>query len=138
MKKLLPFFVFMLLTSVFISCSGDDDGAPASGNIIGVWKYHRMGGIMNGEEFLLPYQSECSSETDRVEFAHNNLAKTYYHEEDCSLDYAEGTWELSDNILSTLIDGYAETAEVLLLTDTTLKVKSYDMNEVIITELKRL
>lgn len=138
MKRILSILILTLISFSISSCSSDDDGSPASGNIVGTWKISRVGGILNGEEFWIPYESECPSQVDKVEFTANNLIKTYYYEEDCSLEYEEGTYEYSGNTLSTVIDGYAETNEVTLLTDTTLRVKSSDMEEDIITELKRI
>lgn len=137
MKKLFTLLLLFSALSFFIACSSDDDGSPA-GDIIGTWEYHRVGGFVNGNEVLIPWEHECPNEKDRIEFRSDNTMRVYEYWDDCSQDFDQGTWSLNGNTLTTNVDGYTQESEIVTLTETTLKLKFDEANtDIALMEFKR-
>jgi|SRR5690625_66068 len=140
MKRLMSILFLVALTFTLSSCSSDDD-SPASDDIIGIWQYNQAGGILNGEEFLIPWESECPGKIEKMEFLSNSVVKDYRYYEDCNLYLEEGNWSYSGNILTITANGETNDIEILLLTQSRLKMKiteeDFDLGHIII-EFKRI
>lgn len=133
MKKYLLLFVSVL---AFVSCSDDDDKTSSPASVVGAWEYYKEGEIVSGVETLVNYENECSTNKDYVEFLQNGEYDDVYYNSDCeeSVDY--GDWTKSGNMLTNVTEG--TTVEILILTETTLKIKYVDTDGAIYTTvLKR-
>lgn len=129
MKKYLLLFVSAL---IFTSCSDNDDATDSS-SIVGAWEYFKEGTIVSGTETLIDYENLCSSKKDYVEFLQNGEYDDVYYDENCdeSVDY--GDWTISGNMLTNVTED--STVEILILTDTTLKIKYEDTDGSVYTTI---
>lgn len=132
MKKITILFVSVLsLGLALTSCSKDDDSSSSSSatGVEGKWKYVKEGAIVSGQEVLMDYVNDapqCGS--DYIEILANGTAKDVYFYTDggCTSDIATGTWSKSGNTMTVSFEGVTESAEILTLNSTTLKVKYTD------------
>lgn len=134
MKKLL-FLVATLVSISFIGCSNDDDNSSSPSQyelhelILGNWRYTQEGTIVNGQEILDNYDNaapQCGF--DYVEFRSSSEIKEYIYDTDinsnCMNFLNSGNWSISvNNQLSITFDSSTTINEILLLNQTTLKVK---------------
>lgn len=131
MKKLL-FLVTTLVSISFIGCSNDDDNSSSALQhelILGNWRYSQEGTIVNGQEILDNYDNaapQCGF--DYVEFRSSSEIKEYIYDTDinsnCMNFLNSGNWSISGtNQLSITLDSSTTIFEILLLNQTTLKVK---------------
>jgi|GEM_PF-1670900 len=141
MKRIYLIPILLFLSILMISCSNDDDNLSSSGEIVGTWEYFRAGGVFNGQEVLTAWERMCPGKRDQWEILESGIIKDYVYYEDCNLYLDEGTWTYSGNILYLSADNITREAEVLILTENTLKIKIEDPEmEVseIIFEFKRV
>ncbi len=131
MKKLL-FLVATLVSISFIGCSNDDDNSSSTSQhelILGNWRYSQEGIIVNGQEVLDNYDNaapQCG--LDYLEFRSSSESKEYIYDTDinsnCINFLNSGNWSISgNNQLSITLDSSTTIFEILLLNQTTLKVK---------------
>ncbi|CAM4265709.1 putative periplasmic lipoprotein [Flavobacterium terrigena] len=132
MKKYLLLFVAAL---IFVSCGSDDEPVVAEASIIGSWEYYKEGTIVGGTETLANYENSCSTKKDYVEFLQNGEYDDVYYDSNCdeSIDY--GDWTKSGNMLTNVTED--TTVEILVLTNTTLKIKYVDTDGAIYTTVFR-
>ncbi len=122
MKKIILLLVAALtLGGTFVSCSSDDDSA----SLIGKWAFYKTGGTVSGNEILTDYENYCSTKRDYMEFKSDGTAVTHYFNSDCSEGTYSSTYTRSGNTI-TLGTESPETATILQLTGSTLKVKYTD------------
>ena len=121
MKKIL----FLCLgVTMFASCSSDDSSSSSS-SIVGSWEYSKEGAIVNGQEVLVDYENDCATSNDYIQFLDNGTLNDVYYWDDCEEDITPGTWSKTGNTATVTIDGETQTANILTLNSTTLKV-SYE------------
>lgn len=130
MKNKIYFLAILVFGLGFLSsCSSDDDNGSGLGSnqIVGKWEYLRTGELVNGIEILEPWEHECSSKKDNVEFTSANEAFDIYHYSDCSFSTDVFQYALEGDVLKmTYTDNgttITETVTVVTLNSTTLKVK---------------
>lgn len=131
MKKLF-LLVATILSISFIGCSNDDDNSSSASQhelILGNWRYSQEGTIVNGQEILDIYDNaapQCGF--DYLEFRSSSESKEYIYDTDinsnCMNFLNSGNWSISgNNQLSITLDSSTTIFEILLLNQTTLKVK---------------
>lgn len=131
MKKLL-FLVATLVSISFIGCSNDDDNSSSTSQhelILGNWRYSQEGTIVNGQEILDNYDNaapQCGF--DYVEFRSSSEIREFIYDTDINSDCMSflnsGNWSISGtNQLSVTFDSSTTINEILVLNQTTLKVK---------------
>ncbi|MGV7106732.1 lipocalin family protein [Flavobacterium sp. U410] len=120
MKKVLFLFVSTLVLGL-TSCNKDDDSSSAS--IEGKWAYSQWGIGASGQEAFSNYENDCASQGDYIEFVSGGTATDHYFNSSCEDEATSGTWAKEGNTLTLTIDGETETAEIITLDGSTLKVK---------------
>lgn len=131
MKKLL-FLVATIVSISFIGCSKDDDNSSSTSQhelILGNWRYTQEGSIINGQEVLDSYDNaapQCGF--DYVEFRSSSEIREFIYDTDinsnCMNFLNSGNWSISGtNQLSVTFDSSTTINEILVLNQTTLKVK---------------
>lgn len=131
MKKLL-FLVATVVSISFIGCSNEDDNSSSTSQhelILGNWRYSQEGIIVSGQEILDNYDNaapQCGF--DYLEFRSSSESKEYIYDTDinsnCMNFLNSGNWSISgNNQLSITLDSSTTIFEILLLNQTTLKVK---------------
>lgn len=136
MKKLV-LLLFLTATVLITSCGNDDDNNSnnTQSRLVGNWKITQQGTELNGEELLFPYLSdapECGDDT--ITFNANSTGVTvnfYLNQNDqCVEDSFPFAYSsIGENTLAINDDGDIVTAEILILTDTTLKLKTVEEYE---------
>ena len=119
MKKILT---LCLGIAMFTSCSSDDDSSSSSSSIVDSWEYSKEGAIVSGQEVLADYENDCASKKDYIQFNENGTLGDFYYWSDCEEDYTAGSWSQNGNTVTVTMDGETQTATILDLTSTTLKV----------------
>lgn len=131
MKKLL-FFVVAIVSISFTGCSKDDDNSSSASQnelILGSWRYSQEGTLVNGQEILNSYDNAATQcGFDYVEFRSSSEIKEYIYDTDVSSNCMNflnsGNWSISgNNQLSISFDSNTIINEILVLNQTTLKVK---------------
>ena len=125
MKKILLFVSFLAIG--LTSCSKDDDSSSDGGStpaaIEGKWAFYKEGAIVSGNEVLVDYAHECATKKDYVELVAGGTVNDVYYPSDCVADVTTGTWTKSGNNVTITAGGITQTAEIVILDATTLKVK---------------
>ena len=125
MKKILLFVSFLAIS--LTSCSKDDDSSSDGGStpaaIEGKWAFSKEGAIVGGNETLFDYAHECATKKDYVELVAGGVANDVYYPSDCVAETTTGTWTRSGNNVTLNVGGISQTAEIVVLDATTLKVK---------------
>lgn len=132
MKKFTTvFFVALLTAMTMVSCDkeddddedgGDDIGSGSVGNntlLIRKWYYFSdtYGSVTDMYDHL------CPTKKDFVEFKANNTFTTVDHDEDCTvMDTYSGSWTRSGNNLTANLGGFSQTAAIIELTNTRLRL----------------
>lgn len=128
MKKLKQLVLLFLVASVtLVSCNKDDDGDSAS--IEGSWEFSKVGTILSGQEFLVDYDHTTGCNKDYTEIIAGGTLKDHYFEDfgsGCEEDIDNGSWSRSGNTITVNFSGDVTTAEILELSNTTLKLKFTD------------
>lgn len=123
MKKI-KLIVPLLLTGLIFSCSSDD-GATTSGELTGKWYYkeYRVAGQ------TIPYDDHEACGKDYIQFNANGTGANV-DVWDCVEDAAPYTYTRSGNTITITSDGVSDTAQIIELSETTLKAKrSYDFDD---------
>lgn len=120
-----------------ISCDKDDDKytLPAA-TLTGKWYYSKVGGTLNGVEFLNDYNgNEDGCQKDYVEFTNNNVftdADFDSSSAPCQLTADAGSYTVTGNTIVTNIQGEVGTKNILNLSFTELKVQDTEDNTIIV------
>ena len=144
MKKGVNFvFVLLLVSLSFVSCNKDDDNdLQTSGSIVGKWEFLKEGAIVSGQEILTAYNHTSGCSKDFLDFKSNGIADDYSYEKpsgSCVEFVDAATWVKVGNTLSVNYgDGDFFDGEIMILNNTTLKIKFTDDDGVInVTEFVR-
>lgn len=117
-------FAFAALSGVLFSCSSDDSSATTSGELTGKWYYKEY--RVAGE--TIPYDDHEECGKDYVQFNDNGTGASV-DVWDCVDDIAPFTYTKTGNSITVSSDGESNTARILELSATTLKVKvTYDFD----------
>ncbi|MCD9573373.1 lipocalin family protein [Flavobacterium soyae] len=145
MKKLSIFFVSVLALGLSVSCSSNDDDKAS---LEGKWEVYQNGTIVDGKEKLTPVVSEGGCNKDVFEIQAGGTFIDHYSQYSNSKcnDYSEnGTWTRKDNTITIKYDGESSVndAEILVLNETTLKLKytytnQSETTEIYVVEFKRI
>lgn len=133
MKKILLFpFLFLLA-----GCPSDDEIIPSNAEIIGKWKHERIEYYENNilvETEIVEHISNCPS---YVEFKNDNTFQSIYFFDNCEMDIEEqGTYSISNSLLSTSADGETYQYNVNILTNDELRISdSYNEEGIAIKEV---
>ncbi|MGF1556352.1 lipocalin family protein [Paucihalobacter sp.] len=128
MKKI--FILLPIVTLIiFTSCSSDDDNGGNQASIIGAWEYSQEGTIIGGQEVLEPYDHEAPEcGNDFIEFSANGTAvETYFFlnmDSQCETEAFTFSYEVNGQQITINDDDEVITAEILTLSNTTLKVRT--------------
>ncbi|HRG19171.1 MAG TPA: lipocalin family protein [Flavobacterium lutivivi] len=117
--------LFLAILSAFVTSCSSDDSATTSGNILGKWYYKEY--RVSGQ--TIPYADHESCGKDYIQF---NADGTGANVDvwNCELDIAPFTYTKSGNSITVTSDGFSDTAQIIELSETTLKVKiSYDFDD---------
>ncbi|MDO5654561.1 MAG: lipocalin family protein [Flavobacteriaceae bacterium] len=128
--KNLYFLIATILLIGFTACNNDDDNSSTQ-TLIGKWKFEQQGYLINGQEILEPYENDCPTKFDHVEFLNNGITKDFYYGVDCREYVDNGTWSQSGNMLSLLFEDFQTQVEILSLTNSSLKVKTIDEDNMV-------
>jgi hypothetical protein len=123
MKKL-SVLSLAILSAFAISCSSDDS-PTTSGDILGKWYFKEY--KVQGQ--TIPYDDHEECGKDYIQF---NADGTGANVDvwNCELDVAPFTYTKSGNSISVTSDGMTDTAQIVELSSSTLKVKvSYDFDD---------
>lgn len=136
--KTMKNFCLLLLSSILIisSCSNNDDNMDSSSaSIIGKWNRYKVSYTLdNGEVEEVLWQHKCSTKKDYIEFRENQTYEPIEYLSNCEIHTAHGGggfWRTENNIIymsSNSEFSDEEQAEILVLNNSTLKVKYYDNN----------
>ncbi len=129
MKKLVVLFVSVFSISMFVSCNSDDDGGSAP--IEGKWAFSKTGIVVDGQEVLIDYEhNELSCGKDYFEFLANGIMNDAYYflnaDDECEVDVEAGTWTRNGNSITIDLGDDVDTATILSLTNSTLKIQYPD------------
>ena len=120
MKKLV-LFAAVLAVGVS-SCSKDDDNnTPAE--LAGKWEYAQQGAVLMGQEILQAYTHEEGCSKDFMILSASTVADHSFIGTACTEDIETSNYTRNGNTLTMMVDGEMETAEIVQLDNTTLKIK---------------
>jgi hypothetical protein len=140
MKRLKELVVLFLVISTFlVSCDKNDE--PAQAAIEGKWQFSKEGEIINGQEILETYFHTAGCTKDFIEFKSGSVFIDTYFEKpvnDC-IEYSEtGSWTRIGNQLTIFTDDFSQVVTILELTNTTLKIKVEDEDDIYLYVLTRI
>lgn len=122
--KTLRLTAFIVALIFATSCSSDD-GATTSGELTGKWYYkeYKVAGA------TIPYDDHEACGKDYIQFNTNGTGANV-DVWNCEEDAAPFTYTRSGNNITITSDGESDTAQIIELSTTTLKVKiSYDFDD---------
>ncbi|HSD15005.1 MAG TPA: hypothetical protein VLB74_10185 [Flavobacterium sp.] len=127
MKKISILFVSALtLGAVFTSCNKDDDNSSATTSIEAKWVYAKEGVIVDDTEVLHDYVNDCSTKADYIQLKTGGTLDDVWYDNECAEDITPGSWLKNGNNIAVSMDGVNRTVEIMILNETTLKVKYTD------------
>jgi hypothetical protein len=143
MKKIISIsFVAFIALFLFVSCSKDDNSSNTStSGLLGKWEYSQVGTIVNGQEILGPYEHESGCSKDYIEMLTSGVYKEYDYDSfvsPCNLSTGTGTWLQNGNTITISVGGDTDSAEILTLNATTLKIKAVIDTEIVIAVYNRV
>lgn len=121
MRKITLFVAVMALS--ISSCSKNDD-KNTQDELLGKWEFAQVGTIVMGQEFLIPYQHQTNCTKDFIAFETTTVSAHTFDGVNCAEDVDVDSYVRSGNVLNIMVDGQVETAEILVLNNTTLKIKT--------------
>lgn len=133
----------LLATVVFVglsSCSSDNSASEPAPQIEGAWQFTKEGTITNNHEILNNYEHTTGCTKDYIEIFDANVIKDHYFDNpNCQETIDTGAWNRNNNALTFVYqNGTTVNAEIMQLTNTTLKLKfvvSGSTNLVVLTRL---
>lgn len=126
MKKLVLFAAILALGVT--SCSKDDDNNQQA-ELAGKWEYTHEGSVVMGQEFLVPYTHEDGCTKDYMVLTASTVVDHTFSGSTCAEDIYTDTYTRNGNTLTLMIDGEAQVAEIVVLDNTTLKIKATEVIE---------
>lgn len=128
MKKISALIVLFTLTVLVSSCSKDNKAAALEGR----WEFSKAGTMLGSNEFLFPYEHAEGCNKDFVEFLAGGVYREHYHDNmgsECEVSVDNGTWARNGNTIALIVDGEVMSAEIITLSNTTLKIKTTFVDE---------
>lgn len=117
--------LFLVATATLTSCNKDDETS-----IEGKWQLSKVGSVVDNVETLEDYEHSIDCNKDYVEFAPGGIYNGFFYDVDdtttCEEYFISGTWSKNGNIITNTLDGEISPAEILELSDSTLKIKYVD------------
>ena len=141
MKKIISKLFLALSASIILVACSKDSSSSSSSSIEGKWEYYQEGTVIGGQEVLDLHQHESGCTKDYLEILSGGVIKYYDYDSfvsPCELTIDTGTWSQNGNILTIITQGTSETAEILTLNATTLKIKYVIDTNIEIAVLKRI
>lgn len=128
------------------SCSSDDDSSSDTASIVGKWEYLQEGEIVNGTETLHEYSHTTGCSKDYIEFKSNGTFDDVWYENTatgCISENDQGAWTQNGTAITSTYPGQTPQAgQILIVNETTLKVKFVDnsegVTETYVTVFKRI
>lgn len=139
MKKLAILFGCFLTLSLTMSSFGKIDTVETS--VVGKWKYYQERKTNSKTESLETYIHVDRCGKDYVEFFSDGKVNDvyYYGNDDCELSIDTGSWKKDDkNLTVSFPFAGEEKAEILILDETTLKLKAVVEGKEVIYVYKRM
>lgn len=131
MKKISILLVAFVALAIN-SCSSDDNQNNTA-SVAGKWEYTQTGSVINGAEVLEAYNHTSGCNKDYIEFKSNGTFDDVWYSNGasgCTSANDPGTWTQNGETLTTIYPGQeASVGEILVLNDTTLKVRFVDTSE---------
>ena len=143
MKKKLMYLAMSLCLAICSSCSNEDNNKTS---LEGKWEYELIGTLLEGNEMLGDYEHTPNCSKDYTELLPNGVVKNFSYEMNgfvCQEMIETGIWNKVENNLKVTIQGEISNAEIMSLTETTLKTKTtfydeeQDENFIFIIQFKR-
>lgn len=134
MKKSIFYLAIALIGFGMMSCSSDDDkgGGNHSDAIVGKWAHKTNTMLINGQGIPMPYDHECATKKDFIEFLTNKRVESTSYADDCTIEYfdQDAKYEINGDILRFYYDDDPEPEEVkiLELNGSKLKLKMDEEN----------
>lgn len=128
MKKMKLFTVAFIASLFITSCTKDEANDQESVTIEGKWEMTQYGTTTKGVEKLGPWENDCPSKKDNIQFLNGGVYKEVSHDgcEAIAMFETNGNWTLNDKSLVVSKSNEfspGSTLEILELTATTLKIK---------------
>jgi len=140
MKKITILFLSVLTLGLSVaSCSSDDDNGGASASIEGKWELIKEGTILNSKEELVDVENgNCGGHVTEY-LTNGSFNEQYFEGSECESSTEKGTYSIKDKTLNLKYEGSTsdDSAEILELNGSTLKLKFTDGNFVYIEVHKR-
>lgn len=122
MKKVVFFFVSVILINVFYSCSKDDDNS--SNSLVGKWEMSLQGDYDGSEETVVNYVHNCNTSKDYISFQADGTCNLVTYSASCEEDNINANWSLSNNTITiNFSSGVPMVLEIQEQTSSTLKLK---------------
>ena len=139
MKKIVLLFVSVISAGLLLTSCNKDDDSSSSASVEGKWYFSKVGAVVSGNELLSDYLNECATKKDYVEFSSNGSYASVFNLEDCTgTDISVGTWSRTGDVITITETGQTpDSATILSLTSTTLKVSYTDTDGTYITVFTR-
>ena len=138
-------FLFLLLTISLTSCDKDDSAStPAPAAVVpieGKWQFTKVGTTFNNQEILMDYEHSPGCTKDYIEILETKIVKTYNYDSqnNCAALIDSGTWSRTNNNLVLSYPNQPDkNGDILILTNTTLKVKLVEAGETYILVLTKI
>ena len=125
MKQIkIALFSTLALGLTLTSCGDDDSKSNNAPSLIGKWTYSKEGEIVDGKETLNDHPHAAGCSKDYVEFTATTLTSVEYEGSQCTEHKDAAPYVKNGNSIVVTFNGESETAEIVALTATTLKIKT--------------
>lgn len=121
MRKLALLFI-SVITLATSSC-GDDNQITAA-ELIGKWEYSQRGTVIAGQEVLTVYNHTAGCTKDFIQISATTIVDHTFSTEECLENITTRSYTRSGNTITSTIQGQTVNAEIINLTQTSLKVKT--------------
>lgn len=126
MKKLV--LLAAVLALGVTSCSKDDK-KDNQAELAGKWEYTHEGNVVMGQEFLTPYEHTQGCTKDFMVVNATTVVDHSFEGSTCTEDIYTQAYSRNGNTLTVMVDGQPEVAEILVLNNSTLKIKYSEVIE---------
>ena len=125
MKQIkIALFSMLALGLTLTSCGDDDSKSNNTPSLVGKWTYSKEGEIVDGKETLRDYEHTTGCSKDYVEITATTLTDVDYEGSVCTEHKDAAPYVKNGNSIVVMFDGEPQTAEIVTLTATTLKIKA--------------
>ncbi|MFD0992819.1 lipocalin-like domain-containing protein [Tenacibaculum geojense] len=128
MKELKLFCKFLIIFMIFLSCSSENNSnIEISSLIIGNWKPISEIAICNSTQQEVSTLDSCEQMGSWIINENHSITISEYYtstNNDCELDFTNsGNWSINDNTLNITLGNETVSAEIIELTNNTLKIE---------------